>query len=101
MNIYSCFKCIFLALVISGCAANITQIVHNPINQKEKSLQNAVYLDLTHAESISKSKDLINSMDELGLLISKNLNVVKNKPVSGLAVNISIENFRYVLGVKR
>jgi hypothetical protein len=40
-------------------------------------------------------------MDELVLLISKNLNVVKNKPVSGLAVNISIENFRYVLGVKR
>jgi hypothetical protein len=101
MNIYRSFKCIFLVLVISGCAANITEVVHNPINQKEKSLQNAVYLDVTHAESILKSKDLINSMGELELLISKKLNVVKNKPVSGLAVNISIENFRYVSGFGR
>ena len=101
MNIYRSFKCIFLVLVISGCAANITEVVHNPINQKEKPLQNAVYLDVTHTESISKSKDLINSMDELELLISKKLNVVKNKPVSGLAVNITIENFRYVSGFGR
>jgi hypothetical protein len=101
MGFYKSFKCIFLVLCISGCAANVKEVVHNPINENEKSLKEAIYLDVTHAKYISKSKDLINSMDELEQLIAKSLNVVKSKPASGVAVNISIENFRYVSGFGR
>jgi len=88
-------------LLVSGCAANIKENVHNPINESEKTPKEAVYLDISHAKYISKSKDLTNSMNELGRLISKKLTVVQSKPNSGLAVDISIENFRYVSGFGR
>jgi len=94
-------KCIFLVLFISGCAANIKEVVYKPINKDEKAQKAAVFLDISHAKYVSNSKDLTNSMNELGQLISKKLTVVKNKSKSDLAVNISIENFRYVSGFGR
>ncbi|MCP4947978.1 MAG: hypothetical protein GY923_10770 [Aestuariibacter sp.] len=101
MNFSQNVKCIFLVLFISGCAANIKEVVHNPINEDEKAHKETVFLDISHAKYISNSKDLTNSMNELGELISKKLTVVKNKSNSDLAVDISIENFKYVSGFGR
>ena len=101
MKFRKSIKCIFLVLLISGCAANIQEVVHNPINEDEKARKEAVFLDISHAKYVTNSKDLTNSINELEQLVSKKLTVVKDKSNSDRAVNISIENFRYVSGFGR
>jgi len=101
MNFSKNIKCMFLVLLVSGCAANIQEVVHNPISENEKAQKEAVFLNIFHAKYVSNSKDLTNSMNELRQLISKKQIVVKDKVNSDLAVNVSIENFRYVSGVGR
>ena len=101
MNFSKNIKCMFLVLLVSGCAANIQEVVHNSINENEKAQKEAVFLNISHAKYVSNSKDLTNSMNELRQLISKKQIVVKDKVNSDLAVNVSIENFRYVSGFGR
>ena len=99
---------IFLFLLLSGCAANVKEVIHNPVNKVDVAFKDVFYLDISHSKSIPKSKDLTSSIQTLNELISKKhngsltiLSNVKDKVNNGVQVNISIQNFRYVSGFGR
>ena len=101
MNYIKKLQIVLVVFFISGCAANIKEVIHTPINVDQNVQNHSVYLDVSPAKSLSKSKDLTRSIGELEQLISKKFSVVKNKSSSNLVVNISIENFRFVSGFGR
>ena len=94
---------IFLLLIVDY-AANITQSVKIS-NIQQSTLPTSVTLNMSTSNSISKDKDLINSIFELSNLISKQykddflLDTASTK--ANFSVEIIIEHFRYVSGFGR
>ncbi|CAM4405615.1 DUF4410 domain-containing protein [Pseudoalteromonas maricaloris] len=98
------FAVIISVLIFSGCAAHI-QETSKTANRAVGKTPQSVFLDITSSHSVSKSKSLSNSINELKALIAKDFNgsIVESGSAeqAPLSVEITIEHFRYVSGFGR
>ena len=68
---------------------------------EKKSQEESINLNISHAEHISDSKDLMESISELEKMIHQELRASKVNLNSDLVINISIEKFEYVSSLGR
>ena len=98
------FILIIFVSLITGCAANIKQSVKTS-NIQQGIAPNSIKLGISASNSITKNKDLVNSINELNKLISKeykgNLLTDNSSDKADISVEVTIEHFRYVSGFGR
>ena len=98
------FILIIFVCLITGCAANIKQSVKTS-NTQQGTMPNSITLDIDTSGTITESKDLSKSIDELNKLIAAEYkgNLIPNgaPEQADISVEITVEHFRYVSGFGR
>lgn len=91
-------------LFLTGCAANIKEVIKDPIEHQELTSQK-LFLDISASKYVAKSSDLNRSISELDQLIKKNysggISTLNSNAKSGLSVKVLIKHYRHVSGFGR